>query len=192
MFQQALQMACLEEGKPIDLRMIWNHQGEEPIEHIPLSPPGKRPAKKRRTQKEPSDKQEKKHGGKKGGGSSSSASSARANLMLSDEVFCRITKRTFDESGKDIDENLGFVTLDSRDATFKDTRAAIQEEMDPDSLPPKEWKFFLPPLGRVSHRQEGRLGSVASYLLRTFQHRLGCGTVDDPFHIVIVEVKKLG
>jgi hypothetical protein len=192
MFQQALQMACLEEGKPIDLRMIWNHQGEEPIEHIPLSPPGKRPAKKRRTQKEPSDKQEKKHGGKKGGGSSSSASSARANLMLSDEVFCRITKRTFDESGKDIDENLGFVTLDSRDATFKDTRAAIQEEMDPDSLPPNEWKFFLPPLGRVSHRQEGRLGSVASYLLRTFQHRLGCGTVDDPFHIVIVEVKKLG
>ena len=68
MFRQALQMACLEEGKPIDLRMIWNHQGEEPIEHIPLSPPAKRPAKKRRTQKEPSDKQEKKRGRKKGGG----------------------------------------------------------------------------------------------------------------------------
>ena len=75
--------------------------------------------------------------------SSSSASFAPANLMLSDEVFCKITKRTFDESGKDIDKNLGFVTLDSRDATFKDARAAIHEDMDPDCLPPMEMEVLL-------------------------------------------------
>lgn len=193
MFRQALHMACLEEGKPVDLRMIWNHQQEEHVEHIPLSPPTKRPYKKRRAQKDAAEKPEKKHHGRKKTGKegASTGSSTRVNFTdgLSDQVFCRVTKRTTDESSKDVDESLGFVTLNSRDATFKDARIAIRDEMDPESLP-MDWKFFLPPLGPVSHRQEVRLGPVASFLRKTFEHRLGGGTVDNPFQIVLVGVKK--
>lgn len=204
MFQQAMHIACLEEGKPIDLRMIWNHQGDEPLEHIPLSPPGKRPQRKRpRRPKESPEKQaakpEKKRRRKgKKTDKEQSSSPTHTNLMdamaaadqeLPEEIYCRVTKRSVDTSGKEIDESLGFFTLESRDATFVDARDAIQNEMDPDSLPPKEWKFFLPRLGPVSHRQEARLGPVVAFLQKTFDHRLGNGSVDNPFHIAIVEVK---
>jgi len=187
MFQQALHIACLEEGKPIDLRMIWNHQGDEPLEHIPMSPPGKRKQKKRRQHKEPSDKTDKKRHRK--GKTNGKESSTTSLFQPRDELFCRVTKRIVDENDKDIEESLGFVTLNSGTATFRDAREAIKNEMDPDSLPPKEWKFFLPSLGPVSHRQEARLGPVAAFLHKTFDDRLGDGSVENPFQIALIGVK---
>jgi hypothetical protein len=185
MFRQALHIACLEEGKPVDLRMIWNHQGDDPAEHIPLSPPAKRPPRKR--PKEPSDKPDKKRRRK---GNEKPSSPTRSSLFQApDELFCRVTKRSFDASDKEVDESLGFITLGSNTATFVDAREAIQNEMDPDSLPKKDWKFHLPNLGPVSHRQEARLGPVAAFLHKTFDVRLGDGSVENPFHIVIVGVK---
>jgi hypothetical protein len=196
MFRQALHIACLEEGKPIDQRMIWNHQGDEPIEHIPLSPPAKPPQRKRpRFDENDSSSKTEKERRRKQKEPSSPSSPARTNLMhamaqLPDELYCRVAKRTADTSNNENDENLGFVTLNSSDATFVDARSVIQNEMDPENLPsPNEWKFFLPSLGPVSHRQEARLGPVAAFLLKTFDHRLGNGTVDNPFRIVIVEAK---
>lgn len=186
MFQQALHIACLEEGKPVDTRMIWNHQGDEPVEHIPLSPPVKRQPKKRT--KEPSDenKPDKKRRRKD---SKRPSSPARHLFQPPDELFCRVAKRSFDTSDKEIDESLGFFTLGSNTATFLDAREAIQNEMDPDSLPKEDWKFYLPNLGPVSHRQEAKLGPVAVFLHKTFDVRLGDGSVDKPFQIVIVAAK---
>lgn len=107
----------------------------------------------------------------------------------SDQVFFQLRKRTFVEPDTTIVELFGFVSLDSRDATFEDVRAAIQEEMDPESLPPVEWIFLLPPpVGPVRRTQEGRLGPLASYLQRTFQNRLGDGTVDNPLRLVLAPI----
>lgn len=196
MFRQALHIACLEEGKPIDLRMIWNHQGDEPVEHIPLSPPAKK-RPRQRTEDESSKahkKRRRKSKGKNGKPLSPPASPLRGSSLLDamaqlpKNLYCRVTKRTVDASDKEIDENLGFITLESSNATFVDARQVIQAEMDPESLP-KEWKFFLPPLGPVSRRQEARLGPVGTFLLKTFDNKLGEGTVQKPFHIVLIGVK---
>ena len=204
MFRQALHIACLEEGKPIDMRMIWNHQGDEPnVEHIPLSPPVKQSRKKRHRPEEVMSQGKQKAGKRPSREPSNPDSSSPTNLLhtmmtahsnsprqVSIEMYCRVTKRGMDASDNEVDESLGFVTLETRTATFLDARSAIQNEMDPDSLPPIEWKFYLPNLGPVSHRQEQRLGPVAAFLQKTFGHRLGDGSVDNPFHLVLVSVKQ--
>lgn len=192
MFRQALHIACLEEGKPVDLRMIWNHQGDEPIQHIPLSPPLTRKKGRPRTSPLTDDvKPAKKK--KRGAPKKRPASVTSLQEVLEEEtepVYCRVTKRTLNDESKD-DENLGFISLEGG-ASFVDARDIIKNEMDAETLPPKDWKFFLPSLGPVSHRQEGHLGPLAAFLRKTFQEKFGTGTVDNPFILVIVGMKPRG
>jgi hypothetical protein len=106
---------------------------------------------------------------------------------LPEHFFCKLTKRQIDASGNETDKPLGFVRLESRNATFSDTRAAIQEDMDPESLPGDAWKFYLPPIGPVSKRQEESFGSVSSFLLsQEFEGRLGDGSLNSPFTIYLL------
>ena len=78
-----------------------------------------------------------------------------------------------------LDNRLGFVMLESRDATFADVRAAIEEEVDPGD----NWRFVVPSLGPVSRKQEECLGPVVSFLQRKFDDQLGDGSIDSPFEL---------
>lgn len=84
------------------------------------------------------------------------------------------------------DDQLGFLIMDSRNATFVDVRAAIKEEFDPDTIPGSTWKFVLPSLGPISARQEQNLGSVARFFEKAFEARLGDGSVDNPFQLSLL------
>ena len=115
------------------------------------------------------------------------AVSLNRGRALTEHVFCKLTKRQIDASGNATDEHLGFVRLESRNATFSDARAAIQEDMDPESLPGDDWKFYLPPIGPMSKRQEGSFGSLSSFLLgQEFEGRLGDGSLTSPFIIYLL------
>jgi hypothetical protein len=50
------------------------------------------------------------------------------------------------------------------------------------------WKFHMPSLGAVSKGQERSLGPVASFLQGTFSADIGDGSIENPFHLVIVGV----
>jgi hypothetical protein len=111
----------------------------------------------------------------------------RGRKALTEHFYCKLTKRQIDALGSELDEHLGFVRLESRNATFSDARATIQEEMDPESLPENSWKFYLPPIGPVSKRQEQSFGSVSSFLLgQEFEGRLGDGSLDSPFILYLL------
>lgn len=111
----------------------------------------------------------------------------RGERALNEHFFCKLRKRQIDASGNVTDEHLGFVRLESRNATFSDARAAIQEDMDPESLPGDAWKFYLPPIGPVSKRQEESFGSVSTFLLgQEFEGRLGDGSLNCPFILYLL------
>lgn len=208
-FRQALRIASLEQGKPVEKRMARNHLGDDvPLdEHVPMSS-----VRVRRKQRPSSnDKQEKESNvskkptkrQRKGGAKkepSTRASTSRANLVHAATIvagtpvrrktpsnyYYTVFKRVRDESDHEVDERLGFIRLESLNSTFLDARAAIQEDMDPETLPGEMWKFNLPSLGVVSNRQERSLGPVASFLQGTFGGHFGDGSVENPFHLVIV------
>jgi hypothetical protein len=215
-FRQALHIACLEEGKPVGNRMAWNHVVDDmPLdEHVPMSPVKiKRKQERAPKQQQPQEDQDvpgnpkRRRKSKRGASAkkepSTPGSASRTNLLRTialhgtpekqktpSAYYCRVIKRETDESDDEIDERLGFITLESKDSTFLDARVAIQADMDPDSLPRETWKFYLPSLGTVSYRQEKRLGPVASFLQKTFGGQLGDGSVENPFHLVLVGVNQ--
>jgi hypothetical protein len=209
-FRQALHIACLEEGKPVGNRMAWNHLGDDvPLdERVPLSPVKikrkQRPSPNEQRENEsdalekPPKRRRKSRAGKE---ASTRGSASRANLLCATAIagppvrqktpstyYYRVIKRVRDKSGNEIDERLGFIPLESLKSTFLDARAAIQEDMDPETLPEEMWKFNLPSLGAVSKRQERSLGPVASFLQGTFGPDIGDGSVENPFHLVIAGV----
>ena len=53
-----------------------------------------------------------------------------------------------------------------QNATFAAIRRVIQSDLDDDVLPDKQWKFYVPKLGPMSVKQEGKVGP-ASILLST-------------------------
>jgi hypothetical protein len=217
-FRQALHIACLEEGKPVGHRMAWNHVGDDVRltldEHVPMSPvkikrklrrspkaeqqQQQQPEKESHVSEKPPKRRRMTKAKKK---PSTPGSASRTNLLHAIAVagtpvkqktpstyFYRVIKRERDESDNEVDERLGFITLESLGSTFLDARSAIQEDMDPESLPGETWKFYLPSLGAVSNRQENSLGPVASFLQNTFGVHIGDGSVENPFHLVIVGV----
>jgi hypothetical protein len=129
-------------------------------------------------------------------GSASRASLLRATAIAGPPVrqkmpspyFYRVIKRVRDKSGNDIDERSGFITLESLNSTFLDARTAIQENMDQETVPDEMWKFYLPSIGAVSKNQERSLGPVGSFLQGTFGADVGDGSVENPFHLVIIGV----
>jgi hypothetical protein len=207
-FRQALHIACLEEGKPAGTRMAWNNLGDDvPLDkRAPMSPVKikrkQRPMTKEQQEKESdfSEKPKRRRKGKAKKEPSTAGSASRTHLLPATAVagtpvkqkipstyYYRVIRRVRDKSDDEIDERLGFITLESLESTFLNARAAIQEDMDPETLPEEMWKFYLPSLGVVSNRQERNLGPVASFLQETFGVHIGDGSVENPFHLVIVD-----
>ena len=89
----------------------------------------------------------------------------------------------------DVDSHIGFLAVNSQqsDATFTDIRAMIHEELDPESLPKGDWKFVVPTLGPIGHRQESSIGPVASLYKRAFEGKLGDGSGFNPFELSLMK-----
>ena len=78
-------------------------------------------------------------------------------------------------------------------ATFAAIRQAVELELDNDNLPSgengkKRWKFYVPKLGPMSFKQEGKLGPALEFLRSTTDDiRLGNGTPCNPLKVVIMD-----
>lgn len=217
-FERALQVAQLEHGKPIEMRMDWNHQSDSP-----------KPKPKKRSNSSvdelPEEKKPKAAATMNGSSASSSSTqttnvrrrnlTATLNSFNSNEgnaneiepsedgmLVCKILRKlsTSDSTipakeGFDFSSNLGFVTLPSRQlATFASIRKAIDSDLDDDVFPAdsrgnrKKWKFYVPKLGPVSLKQEDKL-SVLEFLKSTTNDvQLGTGIASDPLKVVIFDV----
>eukprot|EP00985_Skeletonema_marinoi_P017354 scaffold9474_cov114-Skeletonema_marinoi.AAC.8 len=217
-FERALQVAQLEHGKPIEMRMDWNHQSDSP-----------KPKPKKRSNSSveelPEEKKPKAAASMNGLSALSSLTqtttvrrrnlTATLNSFNNDEgnaneiepsedgvLVCKILRKlsTSDSTslateGLDFSSNLGFVTLPSRQlATFASIRKAIDSDMDDDVFPlesrgRKKWKFHVPKLGPVSVKQEEKIGPVLEFLKSTTNDaQLGTGIASDPLKVVIVNV----
>jgi len=196
-FERALQVAQLEHGKPIEMRMDWNHQSASP-----------KPKPKKRSNSFVEDLPEEKKpkatpSNNNANGLSALSSltqttharrrnltatlnsfnSGNANAIEPSEdgvLVCKILRKlstsdsiTSSTEGLEFSSNLGFVTLPSRQlATFASIRKVIDSDLDDDVFPSdsrgrKKWKFYVPKLGPVSLKQEEKIGPVLEFLKST-------------------------
>lgn len=105
--------------------------------------------------------------------------SADAGTGTQRDVYFRLTRRELDLDGAVL---LGFITAETRNATFADLRAIIERELNLAS----PWTFYFPSLGPVNLSQETSLGSVADRLERANDASLGDGTFVRPFCLSIL------
>jgi len=217
-FERALQVAQLEHGRPIEMRMDWNHQEVVPLPKIvKQKQPSNLPLEQLQT------KRQKQSPSLKRSTSSTSllqniAAVNRKNLdaaidslnnrgeanaieQLEDGILvCKILRRlpagrecNAATQGMEFSNNLGFVTLPSRQsATFAAIRRAVESDLDDDMLPPigkKRWRFYVPKLGPMSVKQEGKLGAALEFLKSTTDDtQLGDGTASNPLKIILMDV----
>jgi PWWP domain len=170
-FQQALQAAVIEDGKPLEQRLDWNRAEDQP-QLLPLPKKGKKgdagpssPQKTKDNEPKPQQKKEKKR----------------------NPLFCRILKKT---SADDAGTNIGFVKLAStRKSTFADARKAIEKELVPGALSrTAKWKFHVTTLGPVSLTQEKSLGPLLLFLRSGIGgNATNGGSIEDPITVVILE-----
>lgn len=129
---------------------------------------------------------------------------ANAIEQLEDGVLvCKILRRlpagaecTEVTEGMEFSNNLGFITLPSRQsATFAAIRRSVENDLDDDMLPSddrgtrKRWKFYVPKLGPMSVKQEGRIGPALEFLTSTTEDiQLGNGTASNPLKVVIMDI----
>ena len=227
-FQQALQAATVEAGKPIEMRMDWNHTDQPQILPSPekAKKPKQRASKERKRVRE--EEKERYLGGRQSSQQSSKkklrgfgflpefpgsqpqlstrrnlsqaiealAAAKSANQIESSEdgeLFCTLLKKTIVPNAKSNPEclnNIGFVKLKSRKTcTFAEARAVIQEELVPDGISlDTEWRFFVPPLGPASIKQEQTLGPMFPFLKSTTTNaNLGKGNLLHPLKVIIVD-----
>jgi hypothetical protein len=192
-FSEALKIANLELGKPIEHRMEWNHP--DPATHAttlngePLLSPNSRP-RSREKKKRSRSRQENidrppivsKFPGKP---------SVRTNLVAAleahnsavvdeDDLYIRIMR------GQP-PANVGFVKFGSRQSsTFVDARWAMMKDLD--CISHMNWKFHIPELGPISTKQEEKLGPILSFLQRASTDlQLGDGTIRRPVKVLIID-----
>ncbi|KAL9186590.1 hypothetical protein ACHAXT_005828 [Thalassiosira profunda] len=220
-FERAKFAAQLEHGRPIDMRMDWNHQEEPKPQKVPKQKSSSSP-----TEPPPQKKKKTSPALKRGSSASSSPQNAvvnRGNLeaavnalnnnrgganaieqMEDGTLVCKILRRlpanmqsTEKTEGIQFSENVGFVTLPSRqNATFTTIRRAVESDLDDDMLPSDEkgkrrgWKFYVPSLGPMSVKQEGKIGPALEFLTSTVPDdvHLGNGTPSNPLKVVIMDV----
>mmetsp|Transcript_21764 Transcript_21764/g.47293 ORF Transcript_21764/g.47293 Transcript_21764/m.47293 type:complete len:475 (+) Transcript_21764:124-1548(+) len=215
-FERALTVAQLENGRPIEMRMDWNHQEIVPLPKIP----------KQKTISSPSEQRHKKQKQSPCLKRSSSSGTLlqnsivnRSNLNMAMNslnnqgeanaiepsengiLVCKILRRlpagaecTAVMEGMEFSINLGFITLPSRQsATFAVIRRAVENDLDDDMLPSdlngtgKRWKFYVPKLGPMSMKQEGKIGPALEFLKSTTDDvQLGNGTASNPLKVVIM------
>lgn len=217
-FERALRVAQLEHGRPIEIRMDWNHQEVVPLPKIPkqklISSPSGQPQKKQKQlpslKRSPSS-----------GTLLQSSIVNRKNLNMAmhslnnqgdanaiepseDSILvCKILRRlpagaecTTVMEGMEFSINLGFISLPSRQsATFAVIRRAVENDLDDDILPSdlkgtgKSWKFYVPKLGPMSLKQEDKMGPALDFLKSTTDDvHLGNGTASNPLKVVIMNV----
>mmetsp|Transcript_15921 Transcript_15921/g.33627 ORF Transcript_15921/g.33627 Transcript_15921/m.33627 type:complete len:488 (+) Transcript_15921:82-1545(+) len=235
-FERALHVAHMEAGRPIEMRMDWNHEIVTPLPKIvkqkqPPPPPSNSSPTKLEQKQQLHKKQKLSSPTPIERLSSSSSSSAppppqnnsmvnRKNLItaissLNDQgganaiepsedgiLVCKILRRlpaggicnTVTE-GIESSTNLGFVALPSRQsATFAAIRRAVESDLDDDMFPSdekgrKRWKFYVPKLGPMSVKQEGKIGPALEFLKSTTEDvHLGNGTASNPLKVVIMDM----
>mmetsp|Transcript_72914 Transcript_72914/g.211053 ORF Transcript_72914/g.211053 Transcript_72914/m.211053 type:complete len:259 (+) Transcript_72914:750-1526(+) len=222
LFQQAMQAATVEMGKPIELRMEFNHTDQPQILPSPkfkqpkrrsLSPdhlhrredPQSHSMKRRRIRGFPLLSETVSLDPKQ------NQISIRRNLNRAMEALAKAnTEQQLDESKEDSElcckllrketssseaSNIGFIKLPSkRESTFENARKVILEELVPDCIPEsQEWRFWIPGLGPMSRKQESTLGSVFKFVrLTTSDSTVGDGTMMNPLRIVVHFVNKPG
>lgn len=218
-FERALHVAQLEHGRPIEIRMDWNHQEVAPLPKIPKQKPSIAPSEqpqKKQKQSSPSFKRSSSSSGdfqqhssvnrknvNRAMNSLSSRGEANAIEPLEDGILvCKILRRlpaggvcNAIMEGIEFSANLGFVTLRSRQSgTFAAIRRAVESDLDDDIIPSdengrKRWKFYVPKLGPISVKQEGKIGPALDFLKSTTDDiQLGNGTASNPLKVVIMDV----
>lgn len=197
-FTEALRIAMLEVGKPMEHRMDWNHPDPTTTFMATTVPPAPT------TEIIPDSPALKRHRKRQRPNSSNSKetipedepllrlpikTSVRANLMAAleahnsavpdedEDVYLRVMR----DRGED-QVNVGFVKFGCREeSTFADARRAIEEDLELDDV---EWKFWIPDLGPISRRQEERLGPIVSFLQKALED--GDGTIRRPAKVLII------
>lgn len=207
-FKAAFQVAIVELGKPIDMRLDWNHEtthqeGELPS---PRRVSVAASAKKRRgSHSHEKDRKRKKRRREIPDDympvpfELTPMAASRANLLHtmhlqsstanqveppeSAHVYCKILRRV-DHN----DVHVGFIRLkDPQNATFADARATAERELDPDVLPDNFWRFYIPTLGPMSIRQETEFGPMLQFIQTTCGDNLGSGMVNFPLKLIILD-----
>jgi len=226
-FERALHVAQLEHGRPIEMRMDWNHQEVVPLPKIAKQKPSTSP-----TPEQPQKKQKQSPFLKRStsstslplnftvnrrnlnmainslnddqGGANVETSSTTNAIEPSEDgiLVCKILRRlpagggcTAVTEGIEFSNNLGFITLSSRQsATFAAIRRAVESDLDDDMFPSdemgrKRWKFYVPKLGPMSVKQEGKIGPALEFLKSTTDDiQLGNGTASNPLKVVIMDL----
>ena len=219
-FERAMNVAQLEHGRPIDMRMDWNHQDAVPPRKIPKQKPSSLPPEQSQKKQKPSPSLS--SGSQSQSLPTNGALQPRSSILnrtnlntaidsllrnqgganaiepLEDgKLVCKILQRfhagaectAVTESGE-LSKNLGFITMPSRQcATFASIRRAIESDLDDDILQGKKrWKFYVPKLGPMSVKQEGKIGPALEFLRSTTDDVcLGNGTASNPLKVVIMD-----
>jgi hypothetical protein len=160
LFDKALSLAQMENERPIEMRMDWNHQ-TAPTLKIPKA----HKTHMNSPSPQPVENAKKKQKIQAAGESVSSSSAVRTgdtntvnrksinittkrSLIESSEdgpLVCKILRRLPMgvgqppiTSGLEFSSNVGFITLPSKSATFEDIRKAAENELDDDCFPQQQ------------------------------------------------------
>ena len=218
-FRCALHAASIEESKPREFRLDWNHQGASAL--IPHSSPGasgdkdlKTKGKRLVEQGSSGDQRRKARRATTTSGDSkptnrSEATARKPNsskrtktpavvdsVISTDgeeedgEMYCKVVRSRNASTDK---ANIGFVRLKSRKrSTFSQLRGVIESDLVPDAIPSNwEWRFLVPNLGPLTIKQESKFGPLLPFLRKTTNpSELGDGTLKHPVEVELVEKHK--
>ena len=113
-----------------------------------------------------------------------------------DELYCTIFEYLAGSQPNHAgsESSVGFVVLPSKQtSTFADLREAVTREIDSlgSSSSSCDWKFYIPPLGPVSQKQESKFGAVAPFIAKgNFDQEIGDGSSHNPLRLHIVKTNK--
>ena len=111
----------------------------------------------------------------------------------SQRFFCKIKILESDPYG-DLREirhgrRIGFISMPCRKtSTFADARKIMDEDLDKaDATPPPgtQWKFYMPGLGKMSLKQEKKLGSMFELLLGRKDDSIEDGSISNPMSVTV-------
>lgn len=211
-FMDALKIALLELGKPIEHRMDWNHP--DPVLVNPIRQQLIESTNKRRRRPKKGDKKKKQKQNSAGDENVEQRitvstkhlhCSVRTNFLAAVQAHNNAVIQDDEEDELDLDTkvyirvmcgpqkppaNVGFVTFGARQSsTFADARCAIGEDLDYDDA---NWKFYIPELGPISSKQEENLGPMVTFLRKaSTDPQLGDGTIRKPVKVLIIKTRDL-
>lgn len=186
-FRQAHQAAILEESKPLSERLQWNNLGAPPSSPTKslASPTPRRVLKKRKRRNSEASRDPLRTNLSFNEFKGGQESSGFARPSLSQKLYCQVNRQKLDGIGSD---NLGFVRVDSlENSTFSHVRTVITNDLEETVPRGWDWRFFVPPLGRVSLKQEDKFGAMLPFLRAAAAGDVGRGTIDSPIAVELVD-----